>query len=162
MYFPGVLGRVGNRRGLPVLEKCKTLTDLSLVSPSTAFVRQLFKSNQRQLHSLPGTALGASHLKLSMPGQLWPQHIPLPSSPALPSLPHTLLFPSASAITTGKFSLNTYLDFFALFLHLLCIFNNEDSAFVHFVVSSMPQPVLISLGTEIQATQTLNEASKLM
>jgi len=70
--------------------------------------------------------------------------------------------PSASAITTHEFFVNSYLDFFTLFLHLLCIFNNEDVAFVHFVVSSVPQPVLVSLGTQIQAAQTRNEASKLM
>lgn len=159
MYFPGVLGIVGNRRGLPVLEKCKTLTDLSLVSPSTAFARQLFKSNQRQIHSLTGNSSQYILSESEHAGAaLTAAH---PSSLALASLPHTLVFPSASRITTCEFSVNSYLDFFTLFLHLLCIFNNENVAFVHFVVSSVPQPVLVSLGTQIHATQTHNEASKL-
>lgn len=50
--FPGVLGRVGNRRGLPVPDKCGTLTDLSFVSTGTAFARQLLKSSQTKEASL--------------------------------------------------------------------------------------------------------------
>lgn len=114
---------------------------------------------QRQLHSLTGNSSQyisseSEHARAA----LTTAH---PSSLALASLPHTLVFPSASRITTCEFSVNSYLDFFTLFLHLLCIFNNEDVAFVHFVVSSVPQPVLVSLGTQIHATQTRNEASKL-
>lgn len=37
------------------------------------------------------------------------------------------------------------LDFFTLFPHLLCILHNKDVAFVHLVVSSVPQPVLVPL-----------------
>lgn len=50
--FPAVLGRVGNRRGLPVPDKRRTLTDLSFVSLGTAFVRQPLKSSQTKEASL--------------------------------------------------------------------------------------------------------------
>ena len=115
---------------------------------------------QRQLHSLTGNGSRSISSESEHAGAaLTAAH---PSSPALVSLPHTLVFPSAAAITTREFSVKSYLDFFTLFLHLLCIFDNEDVAFVHFVVSSVPQPVLISLGRQIQATQTRNKVSKLM
>lgn len=153
VYFPGVLGRFGNRRGLSVPEKCKTLTDLSLVSPGTAFAWQLFKSDQTKAASLLNWEQlpEQSHPKVRTPGQLQLIYILLPC-PHLP--PHTLMFPLASVINLLKFSVNSYLDFFTLFLHLLCIFDNGDVAFVHFVVSSVPQPVLVPLVTQKRATNS--------
>lgn len=58
---------------------------------------------------------------------------------------------------TSELSVNGYLDFFALFLHLLRIFNNEDITLVHFIVSSVSQPVFVPLGTQIQATKPIIE-----
>lgn len=60
-------------------------------------------------------------------------------------------------ISVSEFSINGYLDFLTLFLHLLRIFNNEDITLVHFVVSSVSQPVLVPLGTQIQATTLVME-----
>lgn len=58
---------------------------------------------------------------------------------------------------TSELSVNGYLDLFALFLHLLRIFNNEDITLVHFIVSSVSQPVFVPLGTQIQATKPIIE-----
>lgn len=38
-----------------------------------------------------------------------------------------------------------YLDFFTFFSHSLCIFNNVNSAFVNFIISSVSKPIFISL-----------------